>query len=103
MSLDQEGTVAVLKRVLTGSARLPGAACIGQTALFDPPGERETSPSVVRRHEAAARVCQFVCPVRDECSAWVDTLTPRQRPAGVIAARRPHLPASPGRPKREIA
>lgn len=60
----QEGTVAVLKRILTGSTHLPGAACIGQHALFDPPAEQENTPSVARRHEAAARLCQFVCPVR---------------------------------------
>lgn len=103
MSFDEEGAIRALSRILDRSARLPGAACAGRPELFDPAGEYEPRQSVIRRHEAAVRLCRFTCPALTECTAWAEGLTPRQRPGGVLAGHRPHLPAAPGRPsKKEI-
>lgn len=98
--LDDEGVIRLLSRMLASSARLPGAACVGRPELFDPPGEREERPSVARRHEAAARLCRFVCPALSECELWLEQLPRSQRPGGVLAGHRPHLPAAPGRPAK---
>ncbi|MGX9295153.1 WhiB family transcriptional regulator [Tsukamurella paurometabola] len=100
MSYDQEGAIRLLTRILTGSAPLAGAACIGQTDLFAPAGQTEPPHVIRRRHEAAARICRHTCPALAECTAWAAQLTPTQRPAGVVAGRRPNLPAAPGRPAK---
>lgn len=100
---DQEGAIGLLSRILASSTRLDGAACVGRPELFDPPTEYETNQSVARRHEAAARLCRFACPAFAECTAWAEDLTPRQRPTGVVAGRRPNLPATPGRPRKDPA
>lgn len=103
MSFDQEGAIRILSRVLVGSAQLPGAACAGRPELFDPAGEYEPRQSVIRRHEAAVRLCRFTCPALTECQLWLEQLTHPQRPAGVVAGHRPHLPATPGRPRKDPA
>ncbi|BDD84881.1 hypothetical protein TPB0596_46440 [Tsukamurella pulmonis] len=100
---DQEGAIRLLTRILTGSAPLAGAACIGQIDLFAPAGEAEPPHIVRRRHEAAARICLHACPALAECTAWAAQLTPTQRPAGVVAGRRLNLPAAPGRPRKDPA
>jgi hypothetical protein len=102
VTYDQEGAIGLLSRMLASSTRLPAAACKGRPDLFDPPGEDEPRPSVIRRHEAAARLCRFTCPALAECQLWLEQLPRPQRPAGVVAGHRPHLPASPGRPKKGI-
>lgn len=98
-----EGTIQLLARILGGAPKLPGAPCKGNPDLFDPAAAHEDRAAVVRRHEAAARLCRFTCPALAECTAWADDLTPRQRPAGVVAGRRPNLPATPGRPRKDHA
>lgn len=103
MSFDEEGAIRVLSRVLVGIAQLPGAACAGRPELFDPAGEYEPRQSVIRRHEAAVRLCRFTCPALTECELWLEQLTRPQRPAGVVAGHRPHLPATPGRPRKDPA
>lgn len=103
MSFDEEGAIRALSKILDRSARLPGAACAGRPELFDPAGEYEPRQSVIRRHEAAVRLCRFTCPALAECELWLEQLPRSQRPAGVVAGRRPHLPAAPGRPRKEIA
>ena len=103
MSFDQEGAIRALSKILDRSARLPEAACAGRPELFDPSGEHEPRPSVIRRHEAAVRLCRFTCPALTECELWFDQLPRSQRPAGVVAGHRPNLPAAPGRPRKESA
>ena len=103
MSFDEEGAIRALSKILDRSARLPGAACAGRPELFDPAGEYEPRQSVIRRHEAAVRLCRFTCPALTECELWLDQLPRSQRPGGVVAGHRPHLPASPGRPRKASA
>lgn len=98
-----EGVVGLLSRLLADSPKLPGAACSTSPLLFDPPDGHEQHADVVRRHEAAARMCTFTCPALDECKTWFNALPPRQRPAGVVAGRRPNLPAAPGRPSKGLS
>lgn len=101
--LDGEGVIRLLSRTLASTVRLPGAACAGRPELFDPAGEYEPRQSVIRRHEAAARMCTFTCPALDECRAWFTTLPPSRRPSGVVAGHRPPISAAPGRPRKASA
>ncbi|MGH3548413.1 MAG: WhiB family transcriptional regulator [Pseudonocardiaceae bacterium] len=68
-AVDREGTVRLLSAILADSPRLPGAACRGRHALFDPirgnePGFQRQEQ---RRRTDAARLCAG-CPVRAQCS-----------------------------------
>ncbi|MBY3989138.1 hypothetical protein HQO84_16715 [Rhodococcus fascians] len=58
-----------LTAILTDTPRLDGAACIGRSDLFDPPGDGEPRDVVDARHRAAARVC-WTCPALDACRDW---------------------------------
>ncbi|MGH3857962.1 MAG: WhiB family transcriptional regulator [Pseudonocardiaceae bacterium] len=66
--VDREGTVRLLAAILTDQPRLPGAACRGRHALFDP--IRGNEPGFQRREQVrrteAARICAG-CPVRTQC------------------------------------
>jgi hypothetical protein len=66
--------------------RLPGAACRGKWALFDPAEPTETADETRNRHQAALAACQS-CPALAECKQWIESLKPRHRPLGVVAGR----------------
>ena len=54
---------------------LDDAACVGRSELFD----YSENPAVIA---AALRVCSR-CPALTGCAAWVESLPPGHRPAGV--------------------
>ncbi len=66
--------------------RLPGAACRGKWALFDPAEPTEAADETRNRHQAALAACQS-CPALAGCEQWFAGLQPRQRPLGVVAGR----------------
>lgn len=78
-------TLTDLLAALTGVPDLPGARCKGHAALFDPARQGEDVPQVEHRHRVAVQTCAD-CPALTACAAWVDSLRPRDRPPGVIAA-----------------
>ena len=79
---------------------LPGAACRGRSAMFDPP-EADADPEYAQhRSQAALRLCGH-CPALSACGAWFHSLPPKKRPHGVIAGR-VNIP-KPGRRPRRIA
>jgi len=71
---------------ILGAPALPGARCRGRPHLFDEPGGRE-DPAVVAARQAQALGLCGRCPALAACSAWFESLPPRERPGGVIAGR----------------
>ncbi|AZG44822.1 WhiB family transcriptional regulator [Gordonia insulae] len=86
-----EHPIVGLTSALAGLPRLPGAACRGWPEIFD--AEAPADP----RAPEALELCAG-CPALQLCTAWVDALTPAQRPAGVVAGRLP--PTPPKKPLR---
>lgn len=70
-------TPAGLFDALAAIPELPGAACRGRPALFDPDAQGYD--------EVAALAICGQCAARSRCRSWFDGLTPRQRPEGVVA------------------
>jgi WhiB family redox-sensing transcriptional regulator len=66
---------------LSGVPRLDGARCEGRPELFDL--DDRSDPELIER---AAHMCN-ACPVLRACAAWLDSLPPKLRPSGVVAAR----------------
>ncbi|KAA1243111.1 hypothetical protein F0Q45_25845 [Mycobacterium simiae] len=64
--------------------RLPGAACVGRWDLFDP--RPDNDPDRDHTEAAALQLCR-TCPALAGCRRWVDSLSPKHRPAGVVAGR----------------
>lgn len=60
---------------------LPGAACVSRRKVFDAVAMPSAS---VYAHDRAIRVCES-CPVLTACRAWVESVQPMERPAGVTA------------------
>lgn len=77
--------LGLMAAILTGSADLRGAACVGRTALFDPdvPAESLGHADESARWEETQRVCQS-CPARAACWAWASEL-PSGRVSGPVA------------------
>lgn len=75
--------VAALLAAVHGP-QLHGAACAGLAPTFDAPGPSEDTEEVADRHRLALRVCAS-CPVLARCRDWLESLPPRERPAGVVA------------------
>ena len=75
---------------LGGIPRLPGAACRGRWELFDSPDATDIA--------AAIQTCSS-CPARYRCAEWVASLSPKQRPAGVVAGQI-HIPITPEQTRR---
>lgn len=74
-----EPWLALTAAVLESTPSLPGARCIGRSALFD--GETEADRA------RAAAICQS-CPALEPCRAWkLATLNHAVRPVGVVAGR----------------
>lgn len=63
--------------------RLPDAACLGHPHLFDRADGRGFDPEVKAARDAAKTICGR-CPELDPCRAWIEQLTPGQRPRGVV-------------------
>lgn len=70
-----------LAGILT-TPHLAGALCRGLSAVFDV--EDGADP----RAQQALQLCAR-CPALQPCTAWLETLPPRLRPAGVVAGRLP--------------
>lgn len=75
--------VAALLAAVYGP-QLHGAACAGLAPTFDAPGPSEDTEEVDERNRLALRVCAS-CPVLNACRDWLNSLPPRERPAGVVA------------------
>ena len=73
-----------LLAALAGAPALPGARCRGRPHLFDPARPAEAEASVADRHRQALALCA-ACPSLRRCAAWLDSLPPSKRPAGVVA------------------
>lgn len=89
---------AALFEALRGIPRLAGAACVGLSDAFDPAHQDEDTADTRYRHTVALRLCNE-CPALTDCSKWVATLRPSQKPPGVIAGRI----NTPPKPKRKKA
>jgi hypothetical protein len=67
--MDADATVELLREILAGVPRLPGARCIGKHELFDPVpgngGHQHRRQERIRRAEAA-RLCAG-CPAIRHC------------------------------------
>ena len=78
--------VGDLIAALAGAPRLPGAACVGRAALFDPPEPGEAPDAAQQRINTALALCNN-CPALARCAEWRGGLPPRDRPVGVVAGR----------------
>ncbi|MCG7597839.1 hypothetical protein [Mycobacterium sp. PSTR-4-N] len=66
---------------------LEDAKCKGRGDQFDLPEPfAPGDPATESRLADAVAVCHQ-CPALITCNRWVDSLTPKQRPAGVVAGR----------------
>lgn len=78
MNADQ---LAALLGAAAAAPRMPDAACWGETWMADV--EIRSSRGTI---DAAIDVC-LSCPAMQRCAAWLDSLPPDQKPAGVVAGR----------------
>jgi hypothetical protein len=69
-----------LMAALSGAPRLDGALCKGRSQLFDLDAIADDQAAIQR----AIGICHR-CPALRACKAWSDTMTPAQRPTGVLA------------------
>jgi hypothetical protein len=79
-------TPADLFAALAGAPSLPGARCRGRAHLFDEASANESAQLVAQRHAQALGLCRG-CTALASCTRWFDTLTPKERPHGVVAGR----------------
>jgi WhiB family redox-sensing transcriptional regulator len=68
-----------LSGALSGIPELNGARCRGEWSTFD----ETDDPEIV---DYALNLCRS-CPALAECEQWLQSLLPRKRPVGVVAAR----------------
>lgn len=78
-------TMDSLIGALVGVIALPGAKCRGRN-LWDEAGPNEPAKVVEQRHAQALLLCSH-CPALQPCARWLDGLSPRMKPYGVIAGR----------------
>ena len=90
------GLVGLLEAILTDTADLSGAVCIGAAELFDPPAPYEDAADTRYRHENAEALCHQ-CPVPERCRDWASG----QRLNGSVIAA--NTPRHPGRPRKDTA
>ncbi|GAB36861.1 WhiB family transcriptional regulator [Gordonia otitidis] len=90
------GLVGLLEAILTDTADLSGAVCIGAAELFDPPAPYEDAADTRYRHENAEALCHQ-CPVLERCRDWASG----QRLNGSVIAA--NTPRHPGRPRKDTA
>ncbi|ASL08453.1 hypothetical protein MYCODSM44623_01703 [Mycobacterium intracellulare subsp. chimaera] len=72
---------ALLGAAAASVPRLPDAACRSETWMADV--ELRSSRDTI---DAAVELC-LSCPAMQRCAAWLDSLPPDQKPAGVVAGR----------------
>jgi hypothetical protein len=75
-------TAVDLLHTLATTPDLPGAACTSHRDVFDACTDRRARFTYRR----AIRICA-ACPVLLQCSAWISSLPPAERPFGVTAGR----------------
>ena len=75
-------TAVDLLHTLRDTPNLPGAACVTHRDIFDACTDRRARTAY--RH--AIDIC-VGCPVLAQCSAWISSLPPSQRPFEVTAGR----------------
>ena len=103
--------VDLLAEVLRGAPKLPGAVCPDWPAVFaatqaNPRDTRDQTvdpETIAYATTTALRLCA-TCPALDPCRAWLDNLTPADRPTGVVAGllqAEPPTEVSTGRPGRK--
>ncbi len=85
--------------LLAGAPSLPGARCRGRPHLFEEAAPGESRDATTARHSQAVELCAR-CPALDACTTWLQSLPPRDRPAGITAGQR-HPLRGPGRPRKE--
>ena len=93
-SVDHDGTIKLLSEILTDTARLPGASCVGRHELFDP----VVGNGLVYRDQERARLTKAatVCatyPVQMQCITMVTSSATSI--TAVVAVRRSAVPARP--------
>lgn len=79
-------TLAGLLAAITGTPSLPGAQCRGRSHLFDPPHPDEPVATAEARQVQALSLC-VRCPALTRCDTWLNSLTPADRPPGVVAGQ----------------
>ena len=77
MTLDGQAAVTLLARILRGTPHLSGAACIGNSELFDTVEPLDAEPALT----LCAR-----CPALEPCRTWADS-QPRNTLSGVVAGQ----------------
>ncbi len=87
---------------LTGAPHLPGAKCVGRSALFDPVEPGEDPDDADERVEAAKHFCG-TCPRLTDCHEWVTSLPRSRRPPGVCAGVYRDHPSDARRRKENVA
>lgn len=88
---------------LTGAPRLPGARCVGRSALFDSIEPGEDPEAADERVEAAKHICG-TCRALPDCDEWVMSLARSRRPPGVTGGvYRDHPSDAKRRRKRSAA
>jgi WhiB family redox-sensing transcriptional regulator len=85
---DRDGRLRALlgQRVQAGAGApaLPGARCRGRPHLFDEQRPDEDDANAAARHTQALALCNR-CPALTPCQSWFASLSPRKRPAGIVA------------------
>jgi hypothetical protein len=97
--MDADATLALLKQILAGTVRLPGAACVGRHRLFDSVvgnGHRYRDQEHTRIARAAA--CCATCPARAQCptattSSTITLAVGVRRSSARVRPRPRHRPA----------
>lgn len=92
-------TLHSLLAAISAAPELPGAACVGMSAAFDPAEHGEPATDVEYRHHVALHLCR-TCSALASCTEWFDSLKPSKRPVGVIAGQI-NQPRLPGRPRKD--
>jgi hypothetical protein len=78
-SIDLAGLLAELAQL----PRFDGARCRGNSELFDVAGHGRRD----REQVAAAIALCLECPALRDCAEWLDSLSPYERPSGIVAGR----------------
>ncbi|HEY9316110.1 WhiB family transcriptional regulator [Williamsia sp.] len=85
MTVTVDHIVEFLTELLPGTASLPGAQCVGSSALFDPGAIDEPPEDYAYRRTAARQLCRS-CPVRTDCETWAQNVS-HHRVSGLLPGR----------------
>lgn len=92
-------TLHSLLAAISAAPALPGAACVGMSAAFDPAEHGEPVTDTEYRHQTALHLCR-TCPALASCTEWFTSLPRARRPNGVVAGQI-NQPRRPGRPHQK--